>query len=242
MKELLISKNRILLIPKMGFALLIIFLTLYVCHNMYQLSADPYSGQGINGASFAWGSSTSQELIEQADIIGLGKVIDHYTILVYDLVATSNIIEFKNVYMISNELVKNDIFGSSITKNSPLRIELWQTGGVYGEYKTRPIMDAPLLEVDKTYLLFLKHLSDVNQDVNHYVILGGYQGVADIVKGNVSFASKEINYDFSDLNVSLTDFTDRLQQFDLAQNKHFINSENLPTEVFVLDLLENYNI
>ena len=204
----------------------------------------PSENQGSSHASF-WEASTSKELIEQADIIGYGRVIDSYTTLVHDLVATCNVVEFDNIYMLSNKLTEK-IFNKSTFADGSQRIELRQTGGVYEEYKTQPISNVPLLEVGKTYVLFLRHLHyddfdfELDYDFNHYLIIGGYQGVAEVENDEIRFAQREgsEHYDFSDLNVRVEDLADRLQEFKLDKKRYIINTEKKQSKEFISDAVK----
>ena len=152
-----------------------------------------------------------------------------------------NIIEFDTIHMLSNDLVANNLFKTSnaeiVSSQVPLRIELVQTGGIHGEHMTRPFDDDPLLEIGQRYMLFLKKA--IADHLNVYWILGGHQGVADIVQDQIVFRSEYYPEDFSDLNVMLADFTEKLLEFDLDQKKYIINTESKPVELLIRDLLED---
>lgn len=62
------------------------------------------------------------------------------------------------------------------------KIEILQTGGVYENIETSPIMEAPLLDKKGEYLLFLRYTKE-----GHYLILGGYQGVGLIHMNKIKF-------------------------------------------------------
>ena len=57
-----------------------------------------------------------------------------------------------------------------------------QTGGRMSDLETMPFAEAPLLEEGAEYMLFLH----INEE-GHYLFTGGYQGVAEIVNGTLSF-------------------------------------------------------
>jgi len=228
-----------IVIFSIGLLTLIILVSIFISKSL--TVSDPYGDLPKSYASWAFISTTSQELIEQADIIGLGKVVDNYTGIDHGIVFTCSVVEFNDIYMLSNNLITTDFIRNSNVKNvnsrGPLRIELIQTGGIHNEYKTRPFEDDPLLEIGRTYVLFLKKAYVDHMDI--YWILGGHQGVAHIERDKIHFPTGYYMEDFSDLNIRLTDFTDKLQEFNLDQNEYVINTERKSAELFVNELIDS---
>lgn len=107
-------------------------------------------------------------LINASDIIIKGKKIDSYPEQRVNMIFTKEIIEVSKVY--KGSLKKDDT------------IEILQTGGEYNNIKTSQADEAPLLEKNGNYLLFLQ-----TTDEGHYLILGGYQGVGKIKNKKLKF-------------------------------------------------------
>jgi len=231
-----------IIILGIGLLTLIILLSIFISKSL--TVSDPYGDLPKRYASYAWGSTTSEELLKQSDIIGFGKIVDCYTMLHLDMVFTHNIVEFEKIYMVSNEFAWSEIINWSQSIDMPIKIELVQTGGIYKEHKTRPYEEEPLLNIGERYLFFLKHFTGNPFDEKSwdiYFILGGFQGVADIKNDQIHFKYIDKNpvIDFSDLNVRLSDFTVKLQEFGLSKSDYVINTNSRPIEVFIEDLMDN---
>lgn len=114
--------------------------------------------------------SSVDDLIAESDIILSGKVIDSMTEQRFDLIFTNQEIVPENVF--KGELVE----GQSIL--------VLQTGGEMNGIKTLPFAEAPLLEKDCEYVMFLEDTGE-----GYYLILGGYQGLGEVVNGRLKFSN-----------------------------------------------------
>lgn len=137
---------------------------------------------------------TIDALVENSDIIILGEKHGSYTEQRISMIFTKELIQIEEVYkgeeIIDDEIVDNEIIGEEI--------EILQTGGEMNNITTLPFAEAPLLEEDIEYLLFLDKTSE-----GYYLIMGGYQGVGTIVNGNVLFSDANIEIANSVENNSL---------------------------------------
>jgi hypothetical protein len=107
-------------------------------------------------------------LYKSSDLIIKGKKVDSYTEQIVDLVFTKEVIEINKVYY------------GNLEKGS--KIEILQTGGTYNNIKTEAFEEAPILDNNGNYLMFLRETPE-----GHYLILGGYQGVGLIKNNKVIF-------------------------------------------------------
>lgn len=104
-----------------------------------------------------------EEMQQYADIIIEGEVISQEAELRKDIVFTRSYIK-----------VTKAIQGNVSVHDT---ICVLQTGGVFGEYMTPEISEAPLLKTENEYRLYLE-LTDYHEKYGqYYLILGGYQGV-----------------------------------------------------------------
>lgn len=120
-----------------------------------------------------------KSLAKSSDLIITGKKIDSYAEQRVDLIFTKEVIEVNKVY--SGIIAKGD------------KIEILQTGGTLNGIETKPFEEAPLLDKNGDYLLFLRLTSE-----GHYLILGGYQGVG-LIK-NDKIILNEHNSKMTELN------------------------------------------
>lgn len=153
------------------------------------------AANNMSSSSGSWHShyDTAEEMMEEADLIITGVMVDSYTELRIDTVCTRNIIEVMEVY--SGDIQVGDT------------IEVLQTGGKYENVTTPAFSEIPLLEYDKEYALVLR-LSDPDEQYGqYYLIMGGYQGVMEITKSGCESLSKE-NAEFAkDLAEAFADLT-----------------------------------
>lgn len=125
----------------------------------------------LSGPSADWKTNyeTMEKMATETDLIITGKVTGHSQELRHDVVFTKQTIEVLSAIKPNSE-------------NTPKEITVLQTGGSKDGVETEPFPEAPLLEEGKTYLLFLEH-----SDEGHYLIGGGYQGVAEVTDDKVTF-------------------------------------------------------
>lgn len=150
--------------------------------------------QITNSVSATWTDNYDDinELTISSDIIIKGQLVSSNTQLRKDLVFTMNKVKVTEV--ISGDVAVGDI------------IDILQTGGTYKNITTQPIEDAPLLEKESSYLLYLS-LTDKDKTYGqYYLISGGYQGITKVdKKENVTPATKNNrlfynkNYDINDI-------------------------------------------
>ena len=106
-----------------------------------------------------------EEMQQYADIIIEGEVVSQVAELRKDIVFTRSYIK-----------VTKAIQGNVSVHDT---ICVLQTGGVFGEYVTPEISEAPLLKMENEYRMYLE-LTDYHEKYGqYYLILGGYQGVFD---------------------------------------------------------------
>jgi len=110
------------------------------------------------------------EMISESDLIIRGTVAASTPEQRINIVVTRQNIHIDKLYQ-STAPVGDSIF-------------LLQTGGVLGSTRTKPFPEAPLLEVGKSYLLFLELTEE-----GHYLIMGGYQGAGRIRAGRLDFTN-----------------------------------------------------
>jgi hypothetical protein len=155
-----------------------------------------------------------QSMIKGTNIVIKGKVVASYTEQRVDMIFTKQVIQVTKVY------------GGAIKVGD--RIELLQTGGTMNGASTTPFKEAPLLNKSDEYLLFLEHTSE-----GHYLIVGGYQGRADIQNRKVVFSpynneiSKEfLKADSSVANSSAGSLTINLTDVEAALAQQGLNIKN----------------
>lgn len=149
--------------------------------------------ENVTTASASWHSHFDSvgEMVEDADLVITGVMVDSYTELRVDTVCTRNIIEVTEVY--SGDVQVGDT------------IEVVQTGGVYGDITTPAFSEIPLLELDKEYALILR-LSDPDEQYGqYYLIMGGYQGILEITDTSYQSLSEENAAFANDMAGVLTD-------------------------------------
>ena len=127
--------------------------------------------KNLSGPSADWKThyETMDSMVTDTDLIVKGKVTGHSEELRNDVVFTRQNVEVVTV-------IKSD------SDNPPEEITVLQTGGSKDGVVTEAFPEAPLLETGETYLLFLEHT-----DEGHYLVGGGYQGVAEIDDESISF-------------------------------------------------------
>lgn len=113
-----------------------------------------------------------EDMVATSDLIIEGKVVNQVCEQRVDMIFTKQNLAVQKTY-------KGDL---ALGK----QIQVLQTGGELNGLQTAPFVEAPLLENDSVYLLFLKFT-----DEGHYLILGGYQGVGEIENEPTAFAATE---------------------------------------------------
>jgi hypothetical protein len=133
------------------------------------------------------GGDTEEAVVNNTTFIGVGKVIGTDTEIRGDeggeMVFTINHVLITKIYAVDEEEtsdIAEDISGNSLI------VDVLQTGGVFGEFKTLAFDDAPLLEQNIEYLLFLNKTED-----GYYLPVGGRLGIAEIVNGKIEFTNDE---------------------------------------------------
>ncbi len=130
----------------------------------------------VNEAGYAsWNTyhDSDEELIDNSSLIGTGKVVSVKSERRVDMVFTIYTIKFDKIY-------KKE---SGFTGN---KVKVLFTGGVYENYETTPFKECPLLEKNQKYLFFLE-----NTPEDHYLIAGGYQGIAYVDDNIISFRNEK---------------------------------------------------
>lgn len=163
---------------------------------------------GENGSSNAtWISHyyDDTEMIKEADLIIIGKIVGSYTEQRADMVFTRQIVEVQKTLK-ANSLVKADLELTSLVaeqsrsyleesylpeSNLPM-IQILQTGGELNGMYTKPFLEAPLLESGEQYVFLLEQALDENFLPTYYVMMGGYQGVGEVIDNKIVF-SKQTN-------------------------------------------------
>lgn len=136
-----------------------------------------------SSASWSEHFSGVEEMEEAADIGIVGVLADSKTELRGGVVFTRNTVEV--LYVHAGDVQAGDF------------VEVLQTGGVYGTLSTPPLAEAPLMEENKEYALFLKETTPHERYGQYYLIVGGYQGIAEI-SGAAPPASEEKADAFAD--------------------------------------------
>lgn len=139
---------------------LVILLLFFAAGNRVMQTEEKQAGPAADWTD-AYGAGQEAELVQDADLICVGKVVDAYTELRYDMVFTHQVIEIQRIDK-----------GSA-----PERIEVLQTGGNYGTTETLPFREAPLLEKEEVYYLLLQTTNS-----GYYLPMGGFQGVGQVQK------------------------------------------------------------
>ena len=117
------------------------------------------TSEGIGHASWTEHYYSVSEMLKDADLAIVGTVVNQRTELRNELVFTFS------------EISVSYIFLGDLKEET---IEIMQTGGFYGNYYTPPISEAPILIINEAKVFCLKKSSE-----GHYLISGGYQGVAE---------------------------------------------------------------
>lgn len=131
-------------------------------------------------------------LVNGSELICVGTVTKSKSELRNDLVFTQYSIKI-------DEIQKNGEGINKLKGNHPT-IKVLLTGGEYQNFKTNPFEECPLLEEGEQYLLFLKHSQE-----GHYLISGGYQGIATIENNIISFRNNNSKKKYKDLEMKSID-------------------------------------
>ena len=111
---------------------------------------------------------SAEEMISESEVAIIGEVIDSYTeVRNNKMVFTRQVVKVITVY--KGELKEGD------------SIEVLQTGGTDGGIQTAPLSEVPFMERGKEYALCLRFSQPSEKYGQYYLILGGYQGIAEIV-------------------------------------------------------------
>jgi hypothetical protein len=133
------------------------------------------------------GGDTETSVINNATFVAKGKLLDFDTELRGDegseLVFTNNHILISKIYALNED--ENSEIAKDFT-DGLLIVDVIQTGGDYFDYHTAAFKDAPLLESNTDYLLFLEKTED-----GYYLPVGGRLGIAKIINGKIEFLNDE---------------------------------------------------
>ena len=140
----------------------LIFSGIFLCFSLFMagctadLQQNSVSSQSKIHATVDWTSHYNQtsDMVNHADLIVVGKVVDSYTEQRSDMIFTKQVIQATEVYQ--GEIQTGD------------RFELLQTGGEMNGIHTPEIAEIPLMKQGQKYLLMLQKTED-----GYYLILGG---------------------------------------------------------------------
>jgi len=181
-----------------------------------------------------WATSAEDttELISESSLAGTVKVISSKTELREDMVFTKSIVEMKYPDMISKDIISEVIGNDEVSsKNSFMRIEVLQTGGSCDGVTTEAFPDAPLLDVGGKYMLFLEAT-----DEGHYLITGGFRGIAEIKDSKVSFLTSENKVAFSELeNIPTNDVAKTISKMEKSNDQILINTSHEKAYNFIAE-------
>ena len=128
-------------------------------------NAEPKRGSSTS-VSWTEGYANVSEMEAAADIGIVGILSDSETELRGNIVFTRNTVEVVAVH--SGNVRVGDF------------VEVLQTGGEFGDISTPAFSEAPLMEANKEYAMFLKETEPNEEYGQYYLIAGGYQGLAEI--------------------------------------------------------------
>ena len=133
------------------------------------------SCEGYYSADALWTENydTYSDMFEVADVVALGTIVSQIPELRSDLVFTRSLVYIGQVF--SGEIAPGTI------------VPIIQTGGELDTYFTPAITEAPIMDVETEYLLFLRYVDDPIYG-EYYLILGGYLGYVDYSTVDVSIA------------------------------------------------------
>lgn len=156
---------------KSKFKVVVIILSMVIITGIIYIINTPHNNEKrVNTAHADWVEHYKDfnSLKENSDLIITGKKVDSYTEKRVDMIFTKEIIQIDKVYYGDLE--------------EDTKIEILQTGGTMDNIETKPLEEAPILDDNGEYLLFLRSTEE-----DHYLILGRYQGVGQIKNGKVVF-------------------------------------------------------
>jgi len=134
------------------------------------------SSQQINSVDWTDHYNTVDEMTRNSDYIIIARVSNQRYEERHDLVFT-----------LSEVTVVKNIGLKPIPENQ--KFTVLQTGGISNGIETNPIEDVLMLKNNNTYLLFLRETNE-----SYVILMGGFQGIASIINGKVSFPD---NHSFS---------------------------------------------
>lgn len=135
----------------------------------------------LNNVDWAEHFRTVSEMTNSSDFIILGEVTNQSVEIRNDLAFTMSEITIVKSYGANTIPYKQTII-------------VLQTGGASKGVQTAPIEDVLMLRNNSSYLLFLRMT-----DEGHAILMGGYQGVASLIDGRISFPSNH-SFDENPLN------------------------------------------
>lgn len=145
----------------------------------------PLSGH----ASWTNQYESAEEMVDNADIVVYGTVVDQSCEQRYDLVFTRSFIDVHEVFKGSSDLLENNI-------------EVLQTGGTLNETITPAILEMPLFEIGQEGIFVLEKTEYDPTYGQYYLVSGGYQGV---LSGESDIDSlSEIKNELSDMSSPIT--------------------------------------
>lgn len=126
---------------------------------------EPKIGYSISATWTEYFDSVGE--MEAASDIGIvGILSDSNTEVRGNIVFTRNIVEVVEVH--SGDVQVGDF------------VEVLQTGGEHGNKSTPAFSEAPLMEANKQYAMFLKETEPHDEYGQYFLIAGGYLGLAEI--------------------------------------------------------------
>ncbi len=122
-----------------------------------------------------------QSIYDKADLIVIASVIKSIPEQRANMIFTKQYLDIKK-YIKGEEKKGTDI-------------SILQTGGILNGITTAEIAEAPLLELNKEYVLFLRKSNE-----DHYLVMGGFQGIGEINHGKI-----EVNVKTDEIGKVLND-------------------------------------
>lgn len=125
-----------------------------------------------SSATFAYGAKTLEELVNHADLIVEGKVIEYQPMKEENLIITLENVEIHKV-------LKGDV-----SKGDQITVAI--TGGELDGMTTAPIENCPVMDRRAPYMLYL-----VKNDAGSYAVIGGNQGFGKIKDNKIEYTAKD---------------------------------------------------